>query len=445
MNFDIPKRELPADKREVVALDEQWYERFEKVGNFKILGLLDGDKKCRDGQKNDFLNQLIENPKLDYPDLENFNFDEKELALLQLKEDVLNLENDEIIKQVYRWKINEKIASLRMLRCAKNGDQGKFKRYSEYVFGKPEKDIFLQSLIKVKSVVDSRRLDADQRIIGAITRLDQNLKIPEEIITFTDVSNYEFPKLKSTSGELEYGAEEIKSAFQEAILKYNTQGWEIIIDESGKLKNINVNQENKTVNVPGERKVKETKLKALIAHEIGTHVLRRENGERSKLKLLGLGLDRYTKGEEGLATHKEQEISGMTDFAGFDGHLAISLAEGLDGTQRNFREVFDILRDYYFIKSKNTDIDKAWENAQESAWSQCVRVFRGTSCETRGVCFTKDIAYREGNIGIWNLVKRNDKEMQRVMVGKYDPTSERHIWILDQLGISEDDLKTLEK
>ncbi len=300
----------------------------------------------------------------------------------------------------------------------------------------------MQSLIKVKHVIDGKRSDSDQRIIEAIARLDQNINIPEEIETSIDINSYDFPKLKSTKNEPEYSAEEIKVAFQRALLECNAQGWSVVLDESGNTA-INVNQENKTVYVPAERKVKETKLKALIAHEIGTHALRRENGERSKLKLLGLGLDRYLKGEEGLARYKEQEIIGATDFAGFDCHLAISLAMGLDGKKRDFREVFDILRDYYFVKSKNANRDESWKNAEELAWKRCLRAFRGTTCDIPGACFTQDIAYREGNIGIWNLVKKDDDEMRRVMVGKYDPTSERHIWILDQLGISDSDLETL--
>lgn len=31
------------------------------------------------------------------------------------------------------------------------------------------------------------------------------------------------------------------------------------------------------------------------------------------------------------------------------------------------------------------------------------------------------------------------------MIGKYDPGNSRHIWIIEQLGISENDLESLEK
>jgi hypothetical protein len=56
---------------------------------------------------------------------------------------------------------------------------------------------------------------------------------------------------------------------------------------------------------------------------------------------------------------------------------------------------------------------------------------------------TRDIVYREGNIGVWRVVKNNPEEERRFSVGKYDPANPRHIWILEQLGISDEDLDNL--
>ena len=54
-------------------------------------------------------------------------------------------------------------------------------------------------------------------------------------------------------------------------------------------------------------------MRDLIVHEIGTHVVRRENGKRSKLRLLGIGLDNYERGEEGIATMREQVLNGNSE------------------------------------------------------------------------------------------------------------------------------------
>ena len=226
------------------------------------------------------------------------------------------------------------------------------------------------------------------------------------------------------------------------LIKHQIAGWQVIVEKEGT--GIHVSQERKAVIIPESRGLKHSALFALMEHELGTHIARREKGERSKLKLLGLGLDRYLKGEEGIATYRQQGVKGTDDFAGLGYHFAISLALGVDGKKRNFRGVFGILKDYYFINSKK-EKTTAITDAQNEAWNNCVRIFRGTTCKNPGACFTKDIVYREGNIGIWKVIKENPEEERRFSIGKYDPANLRHIWILEQLGITNKDLEDLEK
>lgn len=162
--------------------------------------------------------------------------------------------------------------------------------------------------------------------------------------------------------------------------------------------------------------------------------------------LLGLGLDRYEVGEEGIATLREQAIAGkVDDFAGLEGHLAISLARGLDGQPRNFRQVFASLEKYFIFKFllDGKTLPDAKAQAQNSAWNRCVRTFRGTDCATAGGCFTKDIIYRQGNIGVWEVIRQTPAEMARFNLGKYDPANPRHLWILDRLEITDEDLEQL--
>ncbi len=244
------------------------------------------------------------------------------------------------------------------------------------------------------------------------------------------------------SKEGDFVGEEIRLVFDEALHKLKAEGWSVIIDTSSKA-SISVDQEHKAIKIPESKKLAYTKLVSLIAHEVGTHVARRLNGERSRLKLLGLGLDRYEQGEEGVATMREQVMdSTVKEFAGLEGHLAISLAQGLDGTPRNFREVYRILEKYFELRAllAGKKPEEAVVEAQANAWNRAVRTFRGTDCQTPGVCFTKDIIYREGNMAVWDVVKNNPNELIRFSIGKYDPSNERHLWILEQLGINDEDL-----
>lgn len=170
--------------------------------------------------------------------------------------------------------------------------------------------------------------------------------------------------------------------------------------------------------------------------------MRRHNGERSKLKLLGVGLDRYVKGEEGVATYAEQQVTGATEFAGISKYFSIAVAKGFDGKPRNFRQTFEIIRDYNIATLKNGE--SLVSRAETAAWNECVRIFRGTSGHTPGAVFTKDLAYL-GNRDIWQLVSTNSEVVLTFSIGKFDSTNPLHVAALTQLGILDEDLVTIEQ
>jgi hypothetical protein len=427
------------------ALDDLWYKRFKRVGAFMDFEYLSGDKDHRNEQKNKFLSGEAENPDLDYPDLENFDFDDKEGWLLALKKEVIAREKNEVVEEAYRFRINEQLAVIRMLKATYSGDDRKFARYSEFIYGKPDNEIYQHTIYQVKEIVDQKVFHADPDISAAARRLNAGLF--EALMNNENTLNpkdFNLPKVKSFGEEKVYSADEIKTAFAEYLNKYQIKGWRVVVEKEGKFSGLNVSQQKRVINIPSTRKLKHSALLALMEHELGTHVLQRENGERSKLKLLGLGLDRSLRGEEGVATYREQKIKGTKSFRGLDYHLAISLAQGIDGKKRNFREVFEVLKDYYFIRSKKDKTD-ALEAAKTEAWNDCTRIFRGTTCKTRGACLSRDMVYREGNIGVWRLLKDNPEEEMTFSIGKFDPTNQRHMYILEQLAITDRDLEDLEK
>lgn len=441
--------------------DVSWYKRFLTIGSFQAYEYLDGDKAYRDEQKRGFVSGEIENPNLDYPKIDQEKLTRFEAELINLKIDIQEQEVNEIVKQLYRWKINEKIAELRMLQAAASDDTKRFKRYSEFIYGKPSLEVFSYS---IQYFIDdlAKEFTSENPDIKRVAEelaklLPTGLARPlvAELPTEADVGLVQTQTLKELSSVLniqleegkQYTAEEIRQVFQGALDSLRAEGWQAIIDTTSKVA-ISVDQEEKAIKIPTSRKLAFDKLRALIAHEIGTHVARRLNGERSRLCLLGLGLDRYEKGEEGVATAREQSLAGhFDDFAGLEGHLAISLAYGLDGQPRDFRGVYEIMKRYFTLKQlvSGKDLKEALSLAQADAWNRTVRTFRGTNCATPGTCFTKDIIYREGNIDIWNVVRQNPNELVRFNVGKYDPANPRHILILNQLGISDSDLEEKRK
>lgn len=444
------------------ALDDKWFSRFEEIGTFQAYEYFNGDSNIRNVQKKSFLNGEIENPDLDYPLLDTERISSMESSLIQLKKDILETETSDIVRYVYRWKINEKIAELRMMRASQSGDMKRFERYSSYVYGSPSEEVFEYTVDNLKYKV-IKALDSDDTYIKtAAQNLIESLKLMSIINNTPEITPPSEETLtiarEKTKQDFDYilnipledgkhDSNSIRNAFEIALRELHADGWEATVVNNSN--SISTNQENKNITIPESRVItSKTSLQSLLIHEVGTHVARRVNGERSKLKLLSLGLDRYEQGEEGVATMREQALKPtVNDFSGLEGHLAISLAMGLDGSKRDFRETYQVLEKYFYFKAllAKKSPEEASISSKNNAWNRCIRTFRGTDCKTAGVCFTKDMIYREGNIGVWDVIKNNPDEMMRFSVGKYDPSNSRHIYILDQLGISDDDLEYIDK
>jgi hypothetical protein len=427
----------------VEQLDSQWFNRL-RDEIFEDYEKLSGNGIYREEQKRAFLAGEIEIPALDYPELENFDFDKKERALTALKEDVLSLERNPVVQKIYRTKINEMLASVRMLAAAKVGNDKKFSRYCEFIHGKPtpENTAYVFEAVENKlNKVTNPNLDqvaASERLIALMSKYD--MQLPEDTVT-RDI----LPDGLGIKGYVENSAEAVL-CMQEVLDELEIDDWKIVVDTEKGLSNFSVSQEHKTINIPSDeqiqaRKLTKKKLAGLVEHELKTHIVRRHNGERSKLALLGLGLDRYIKGEEGVATYAEQKVTGASEFAGVPMYFALAVAKGFDGIPRNFRDTFTVMRDYYLATLKPGD--GLIEKADAAAWKDCVRIFRGTTGETPGTVFTKDLAYL-GNRDIWQLVSKNSDVVLTFSIGKFDSTNSEHVGALVQLGILDEDLVMLE-
>ncbi len=453
------------------AIDEDIYNEFSSIKQLSAYNYFAGEREyhlnsntlqdekimqvgVREKTKQNFLSNEVHNPNLTYPKLNKFNASAIEQQFLKLKEHIKTDTLNETVRKLYLWKINEKIAENRMLQAAKNRDDRKFIRYSKFINGSPDKKIFDYTLSTLlvdvqKALNDNSNILAQEAAKRLQQEFSSHLNLLDNITlqTTEPTSNilslkykdeeFQTPAMNSITienADKKYSDQEIVIEFTRALNEYKLSDWDVIIDDTKTAISVG----NKKIIIPKDKELSKLQLHGLIAHEIGVHARRSTNGKRTRLKILKFGLDR-SKDDEGVAMYEQQKITGMRDFAGFDGYFAISLAMGMDGKKRDFRDVFDVLTDYYIIRG-NTLIE-----AQNKAWNRCVRTFRGTTGNTPGACFTKDLFYRENNIGIWNLVKQNSSEVRRFMVGRYDPTNSRHIWILDQLNITEKDFDNLEK
>jgi hypothetical protein len=452
------------------TLDEKWYSEFEKIGSTAAVEYLKTNKAGEEEQKKKFLENEIGNPAFSYPAIKIDDIAAKEKALLELKSKILAEEPNEVIRKAYQWKINAKLAELRMIACAgatanpettpkeKAGLLHRFSRYSEFIFGAPDKEVFAFSIDSLKKTAEGLESSEDPQIARAAN--DFMLALPVNKIEYTPpaeptpelIARVEKETLREVGKMIDlpersekFTAEEIKPVIEDILAALEAKGWTAVIENQPIF---SISQAKRQVKIPVKANHTRERLQALIAHEIGTHVVRRLNGERSKFKLLGLGLDRYDQGEEGVTTIREQSIQKKFDQNPWlERHLAIGLAAGLDGTPHDFREVFGVMQKYHYMLSLKSGKNpaKAKVEADQKAWDRCVRTFRGTDCKTKGVCFTKDIIYAQGNIAVWDVIGKNPDELMRLSIGKYDPSNPRHLWILNQLGITEKDLEELQK
>lgn len=473
------------------ALDERWYEELERIKGPASFEYVKPDKAGEDEQRQKFLDGEVENPTFTYSAIDIQDVEDKIKAFEALKEKIksekwydvveksrtwktneLTAElRNEAVKKAYILKINERIASLRMVICAKKASLQdtpedekanllrRFSRYNAFISGLPDPKLFAFNLDSLRKTGDELSSSDNPAIAEAAKDFlaylpSHNIEYEEpaqpEQVTVDAVQAQTLREighiidLPPRPDEKKYTAEEIKKIFENIFTTLNATGWTAVIE---KQPNFNVSQEKRQIKIPEGKETTKKRLQELIAHEIGTHLLRRLNGNRSRLKLLGSGLDRYDQGDEGVATMREQSLQGKVEQKEWLGHLAVGLAIGTDGKKRNFQEVFEILQKYQYMMALKAGEPpaKAKETADKKAWNRCVRTFRGTDCRTRGVCFTKDIAYVKGNIAVWDIVGKNPEELLRLSIGKYDPANPNHIWVLTQLGITDKDLEELQK
>lgn len=447
-------------------LDARWFDRIEKFGSFQAYEYFEGNRIYRDRQKKLFLDNEIRNPVFDYPLI---NPDTLRLDLTQLTKlfaDIEQHEKNSLVKNAYQDKIIEKIIEIKLMQTAlllsktKNKEElvklsEKFRKLSEKLYGKPSKKIFDYTVAKIRHKVrmfigknkptDAAAADLlrvlpdvdEENLFGALEKSQIEKFFIRKILTNNSLSMIDWPD----SNE-KLPAKLIKYYFEKLLYAMNISGWQTHISKN--LNAISINHKKKEILIPHTRKLSLDKLKMLLMHEIGVHVGRRQNGENSSLQLLGLGLAGYEVGEEGLAGICEDVMKNSFDasFSNLVSYLAVGLVYGLDGKKRDFRDLFEILHKFYrfkivknYRKKESIDLEKVEAKAKKMAWNCACRVFRGSSCQVKGVCFTKDLIYLKGRMCVWDQFRNQTKEVDRLFCGKYDPCNPKHVKILDELGL----------
>src|SRR3989338_2474325 len=275
-----------------------------------------------DREKKRFLKNKKYNPKFRYaPYIDDLD---------TIKERLISLETDtSTLGLLFKEIINTLLMDIEMLKA--RGNQN-FTHQAIMIWGVPDKKL-LQTAKKILNRVKAKRRDDGKKI---------------------------------------FIASKIKMTLNFALFKYGLREWQV--KEKNMIASAAVKSADRELLIKKNEKFSKRFIERLIVHEIGTHIIRAENGLRQPYKIFSRGLPGYLMTEEGLAVVNE-EIHGCLDpftlkiYAG----RILAVQRALKGS---FRSTYNFLCKHF---------------TKDTAWRLTVRAKRGlTDTSQIGGC-TKDI------------------------------------------------------
>lgn len=274
----------------------------EEYATFAAYEKLDGEKNARALTKGKFLSGEIENPVLDYPNVDTAELDARKAQLLAFRDliikDVLLYpdehpsittvdelgKKEQTLRLDYLFKINEKIAEIGLLKTTAeikelqaqpNYDPekleklaNKFKKFTEFVYGKPSLDVFRRDFEALRNLVATATESPNTHIKSTAETLNGLLKAnttgsnppiltPPSQEVFAQVKNQTENELgniipKRPEDKL-YSSQEVKEFFVEALKNLQAEGWEVLIDDTSGRTAMHVSQEQRKVVIPDSR------------------------------------------------------------------------------------------------------------------------------------------------------------------------------------------------
>ncbi len=385
-------------------------------------------------------------------------------SLTLWKRDLLSRDDlDPLVKQLYRWKVNEHIANVNMLIASSEGDATNFRRWNEFIYGKPDEAVYRGALDWVAHdaenllAVDNQNpavVEAAQNVLDLLEgeRGYRELLIPEsetfEAVRADHMSERGYYGLLLAGVEIPAGkvTPDVGDPILEKVIK-NIGSSKEIVDAKGATWGVSSRgvERPATYNMPSQRFVG-----LGLGHEIGSHELERTNGARGPLALARDGLDRYELGNEGRAVIREQVPYESFDEFGkilrwrdiMRRHIAISFASGVGEDRPNsssetyaFMNTIDLM---YQVKLKPDDSEAAKVAAQKKTDDLLTRVLKGT--DGTGGAYLKDKVYLEGHVANWlTAATRGPQAISDGDLGKFDINNARHIAALQSFGLIPED------
>lgn len=199
-------------------------------------------------------------------------------------------------------------------------------------------------------------------------------------------------------------SKEMGNLFLNELKKYELNDWKIKFDKNSG-STTHVNGGKKEITIREGIFFSEDHLKKLLVHEIGTHVLRSENGREQKYKIFSSGLPNYLSAEEGLASYNEeqQKVSNPCTIK----RLARNVIMTNTASKSSFMEVYKTIKDFF----------EEDEEGDYKTFRMCVRIKRGLRDTSKPGGFLKDHSYFQGLCKIKEYVKQGG-DIKKLYAGK---------------------------
>jgi uncharacterized protein (TIGR02421 family) len=194
-------------------------------------------------------------------------------------------------------------------------------------------------------------------------------------------------------------AEEGVQLLKQALEEYQIPNWNVEAIEL--VSSALVEHSTKTLYLDKDQKYSKDFIKRLTVHEIGTHILRRENGEQQKYKIFTLGLADYYPTEEGLAAYHEL-LSGLASRRDMRNYALRALAVNY-ALENSFSSTYKYLRSLGLGK--------------KISFNLTLRVKRGLINTKEPGAFTKDHIYYTGFLKVKTFAE-NEGKLEDLYVGK---------------------------
>ena len=192
-------------------------------------------------------------------------------------------------------------------------------------------------------------------------------------------------------------AAQVAKEFEAVFEKYDLSNWRVKL-KPNMVANAVAGKQN-TLFVKEDARFSSRDVKALIAHEIETHILTAENGKLQPYQLLSRGMANYLITQEGLALYNAERAVGVRR------RTALSVMACKRALENSFSDVFD------YLKSAGVSMERAFQVA--------MKMKRGLEDTGQPGGFTKDIIYLKGREEVKTFLQKGG-EMKDLYRGKFD-------------------------